>query len=114
MDIITEQSQSLDMTGAARGFAAVGSPARLRVLLELVRAGPVGLNVGQIRDRTGMPASTLAHHLRYLDAGGLISQQKAGRSVISRAEFSHLEALAGYILSECCIDQGGHGGSSHE
>ena len=55
---------------AAQGFAAVGSEPRLEVLLALVRAGHGGLTVGEIQERVGLPASTLAHHLRFLAAGG--------------------------------------------
>lgn len=89
---------------AAQGFAALGSEARLQVVLTLVRAGQKGLTVGDIQSRTGMAASTLAHHLRFLASAGLVLQEKDGRSVINRAAFDHLEALAGYILKECCAD----------
>ncbi|MTH99569.1 helix-turn-helix transcriptional regulator [Roseibium sp. RKSG952] len=91
---------------AAQGFAALGSEARLQVLLTLVKAGPDGLAVGDIQARTGLAASTLAHHLKFLTSAGLIAQEKSGRTVNSRAEFDHLEALAGYILKECCAEAG--------
>jgi len=89
---------------AAQGFAAVGSEPRLEVLLALVRAGRDGLTVGDVQDRVGLPASTLAHHLRFLAAGGLIEQERQGRAVVSRAAFSRIEALAGFLLNECCVD----------
>jgi DNA-binding transcriptional ArsR family regulator len=104
----------LDIEEAAQGFAAIGSEARLQVLLTLVRAGEEGLIVGEIQQRTGMAASTLAHHLRFLTSAGLVDQKKQGRSVCNRAVYAHLEALAGYILKECCADvpagDGGHNG----
>lgn len=89
---------------AARGFAAMGSEARLQVLKTLVRAGEPGLTVGEIQDRTGIAPSTLAHHLKFLIAGGLVEQEKAGRTVINRACFGELRALAQFILGECCAD----------
>jgi DNA-binding transcriptional ArsR family regulator len=89
---------------AAQGFAAVGSEARLMVLRILVRAGNRGLAINDIQHRTGIPASTLAHHLKFLAAGGLIEQEKRGRMVINRANYAHIEALAGYLLAECCAD----------
>jgi ArsR family transcriptional regulator, arsenate/arsenite/antimonite-responsive transcriptional repressor len=95
----------IDIEEAAQGFAAMGSEARLQVLQTLVKAGRTGLTVNGIQERLGMPASTLAHHLRFLASAGLIEQEKDGRSVISRAAFDHLEALAGYILKECCADE---------
>ena len=90
---------------AAQGFAAMGSEARLDILRVLVRAGQSGLTVGDIGERTGVPPSTLAHHLKFLVAAGVLEQERAGRSVITRAAFDHLQALVGFIMSECCVDQ---------
>ena len=94
----------LDFDQAADGFAAAGSRHRLEVLRHLVRAGPMGLPVGEIQDRTGMPASTLAHHLRHLTDSGLVSQLRQGRTVYNRANFDHIEDLASFLLRECCAD----------
>ncbi len=90
---------------ASQGFAAMGSEARLDVLRCLIRAGHDGLTVGAIQDRTGIAPSTLAHHLKFLTAAGLVIQKKHGRSVINRADYDRLEALAGFILNECCADE---------
>lgn len=89
---------------AAQGFAAVGSEPRLEVLLSLVRAGPDGLAVGEIQDRVDLPASTLAHHLRFLAAAGLIEQEREGRIVRNRAAFDRIENLADFLLRECCSE----------
>lgn len=107
-------SPTIEIEQAAQGFAAIGSEARLEVVRTLVRAGSKGLTIGDIQNRTGMAASTLAHHLKFLKSAGLIEQEKAGRSVINRANFPRLEALAGYILKECCADEIGHCGDHHE
>lgn len=96
---------NLSQQDAAQGFAAIGSEARLQVVLVLVKAGSKGLAVGDIQKRTNMPASTLAHHLRFLATAGLIEQVKEGRNIINRANFGHLENLASYILKECCSDE---------
>lgn len=89
---------------AAQGFAAMGSEARLKVLKTLIRAGEEGLTVGEIQDRTGIAPSTLAHHLKFLAAGELVTQEKRGRAVINRASYKQLQNLAQFILSECCAD----------
>lgn len=94
----------MDWEIAARGFAAMGSEARLQVLRILVRAGHEGMSVGDLQERTGIAASTLAHHLRFMTAGGLLEQERIGRTTINRASFEHLEALAAFIVSECCAD----------
>ncbi len=95
---------SLALGEAAQAFAAVGSEPRLEVLLALVRSGPEGLTVGEIQERLGMPASTLAHHLRSLAAAGLIEQERNGRSVTNRATYARIEDLATYLLRECCAE----------
>ncbi len=95
----------MDLEEVAQGFAALGSEARLQVVLTLVKAGRKGLTVGDIQTRTGMAASTLAHHLKFLSSAGLVLQEKDGRSVVNRAAVDHLEGLAGYILKECCVDE---------
>ena len=94
----------LNVGQAAQGFAAVGSEPRLAVLMALVRVGHDGLSVGQIQDRVKLPASTLAHHLRFLTDAGLIEQEKIGRTVINRASFGYIEELAGYLVKECCVE----------
>ncbi|MGB0797919.1 MAG: ArsR/SmtB family transcription factor [Planktomarina sp.] len=94
----------MDWNQTAQGFSAMGSEARLQVLKTLVRSGRQGLTISEIQEKTGMAASTLAHHLRFLAAGEVIRQEKIGRSVVNRAHFEHLEHLAHFILCECCAD----------
>jgi ArsR family transcriptional regulator len=94
----------MDIESAAQGFSAMGSGPRLMVLQALVRAGECGLSVGEIQERTGIAASTLAHHLKSLSAAGLINQRKQARAIVSTADFDHLATLAGFILEECCLD----------
>ncbi|MCW8905708.1 MAG: metalloregulator ArsR/SmtB family transcription factor [Sedimenticola sp.] len=96
----------IDLELAAQGFAAVGSESRLQVLRTLVRAGDPGLTIGEIGERLGIPASTLNHHLRFLAAADLIRQEKQGRMVINRANYPGLQALAEFLLHECCADCG--------
>jgi len=94
----------MDWAEVASGFSAMGSDARLQVLRVLVRAGTDGLSVNQIQTRTGIAPSTLAHHLKFMAAAGLIEQEKTGRTIQNWAALDHLEALAAFILSECCAD----------
>jgi len=95
----------MDPVTAAEGFSAMGSESRLAVLQTLVKAGPTGLTVGEIQSRTGIVASTLAHHLKFLGSANLILQERAGRSIINTANFEHLQTLASYILTECCAEE---------
>lgn len=87
---------------AAQGLAALGNRTRLRLYRLLVRAGQDGLNVGDLQRHLGVPASTLAHHLATLARAGLVSQERAGREVITRADYAAMRALVGYLTEECC------------
>jgi len=100
----TSPASTLALEEATQGFAACGSEPRLTVLRLLVRAGAEGLTVGEVQQRSGLPASTLAHHLGFLAAGGLVEQERRGRTVINRAAYGRLEALAAFLLEECCVD----------
>ena len=93
-----------DTKKAATRLAALGHEARLSVYRLLVRAGTDGLTVGEIADRLGMPASTLAHHLRALVQAGLVVQEKRGREVLNRPDFGIMTALLGFLADECCTD----------
>ena len=101
------QAPDMAFEEAAQGFAAVGSEPRLEVLLALVRAGSAGLTVGEIQKRVAIPASTLAHHLRFLADAGLIEQEKQGRAIVNRAAYDHIQMLADFLLRECCTEQQG-------
>lgn len=95
----------LSLEVAASTFAALGSEQRLTVLRNLVRAGPDGLSMGELGQRSGVTGSTLTHHLKILAQAGLVSQEKKGRSIICAAvAYKELHALAGFLVKECCAD----------
>ena len=94
----------MDAIEAAQGFSAMGSESRLEVLQTLVRAGEAGLSVGDIQARTGIAASTLAHHLKFLSAANLIIQRKEGRTIWTTANYDYLSSLASFILEKCCTE----------
>lgn len=86
----------------ARALAALGHPARLDVFRLLVRAGDDGLIVGDIALHTGLPLSTLAHHLRALVTAGLVQQERRGREIINTVNFDAMTRTLGFLTSECC------------
>ena len=103
-----QQINQIELLDAARAFAALGSEQRLAVLRTLVRAGPEGLTVGGLRDRVGLPASTLTHHLKTLAEAGLVDQEKRGREIhCSSAAFERVESLSRFLMNECCADADG-------
>jgi len=102
-----DSPQTPPLTLAAASFAALGSEQRLMVLRTLVRAGPDGLSIGLLGDRTGVTGSTLTHHLKLLAAAGLVKQERQGRSTICAAvAYEEVQALSHFLLTECCADAG--------
>ena len=94
----------LSLEEAATAFGALGSEQRLSVLQVLVGAGPEGVTMGTLGQRTGIGASTLTHHLRILTSAELVNQRREGRSVICTAAFDAVERLSDYLLLNCCTD----------
>ena len=96
---------TLSIEQAASTFAALGSEQRLEVLRTLVRAGPKGLTIGELGQRSGVTGSTLTHHMRILAQAGLVQQTKQGRSIICVAvAYEDLQELMNFVLAECCAD----------
>lgn len=99
------ETTELSLTEAAAAFAALGSEQRLGILQVLVRAGPEGLPMGELGERSGVRGSTLTHHLRILSAAGLVEQAKQGRSIIcSSIAYDQIEELSRFLLLNCCED----------
>ena len=98
-------SPTLDLAIAASTFAALGSEQRLTVLRSLVRAGPAGVTIGTLGERTGVSGSTLTHHMKILTQAGLVTQARQGRKIICAAvAYDELRALSKFLLNECCAD----------
>lgn len=85
-----------------RALAALGQPHRLRVFRALVVAGEEGLTPGTISEALALPAATLSFHLKELAAAGLVTQRRASRHLIYRADYAFMNALLGYLTDHCC------------
>ena len=96
------RADDLDVVTAALCLGELGNPARLEAYRALVTAGPAGLAVGEIREKLGIPDSTLTHHLTHLRHAGLITQEREGRVLRCRADFARMDALMRFMVSECC------------
>lgn len=92
---------------AANAMDALGSPVRLGIYRMLVRAGADGMSIGRIQQRTGVPRSTLSHHLHRLIGAGLVVTEKIGTSLICRADYRSMDDLVDFLSDECCVEEGG-------
>lgn len=87
---------------AARCLAELGNLTRLDIYRLLVRAGPSGLNISEMKARLDIPMSTLAFHLRGLVTAQLVLQEKIGREVICRAHYRQVNAVVEFLRENCC------------
>lgn len=85
-----------------RALGALAQESRLEIYRQLVQAGPPGLAAGEIRDRVGIPGTTLSFHLAQLSNAGLIRSTREGRSLIYAADFGAMQSLLGFLTENCC------------
>ena len=97
----------IELQSAASILAELGNETRLAIVRNLVRAGGDGLMVGEIQRATGIPGSTLTHHLQRLCQVGLVSQTRRGSALWCTADTGLVHSLAHYLIEECCAGEGG-------
>ncbi|MBL0042329.1 MAG: helix-turn-helix transcriptional regulator [Xanthomonadales bacterium] len=96
----------MELQIAIDSLAALAHDSRLRAFRLLVQAGPEGLPVGDIRDALDIPGATLSSHLNVLRHAGLVEDQREGRVIRCRANFTAMNALMAYLLENCCSGAG--------
>lgn len=92
----------MDTTAALIALKALGQPNRLAIYRLLVQAGPASMAVGDLRDQLTIPGATLTAHLHLLRAAGLVADQREGRVIRVRADYSQMEALIDFLTENCC------------
>ena len=91
---------------AAARLEALGNPTRLRIFRALVRAGEAGMSVGKLQTKLELAGSTLSHHIKVLVIVGLVTQERQATTLICRANFDVMRGIVGFLVSECCADEG--------
>ena len=102
IDTYFNYHRNMESTDALKALAALAQESRLAVFRALVEAGPDGLTPGDLAARLCIAANTLSFHLKELSHAGLVSQERAGRNLIYRAEFARMNALLAYLSRNCC------------
>jgi ArsR family transcriptional regulator, arsenate/arsenite/antimonite-responsive transcriptional repressor len=85
-------------------LSALGQSGRLEIFRLLVRAGPQGSCVEEIKRRVRMPGSTLSHHLDALTRCGLLSAHRSGRFIYYAVNWPKAGKLIRFITEDCCAD----------
>lgn len=92
----------MDTQSALSALSALAHAHRLAAYRALVQAGPAGLAVGELRELLGLPPATLTSHLNQLRAAGLISDEREGRVIRMRADYTQMDGLLAYLTENCC------------
>lgn len=87
---------------ALGAFAALSQETRLQIVRLLVVAGPDGLPSGQIGEKLEVSPSNVSFHLKELERAGLVSTERASRSIIYRADYDALGGLVRFLMEDCC------------
>lgn len=92
----------MDETEVAAALGALAHPVRLRIFRALVVVGQDGLTPGVMSEALGMPSTSLSFHLKELARAGLVTQERASRHLVYRAEYARMGDLLGYLTENCC------------
>ena len=83
-------------------MAALGNEARLSILKLLLSALPGEVSAGDIARHSGIPASTLSHHLERLRREGLVQSRRDKQWIWYSANPEVLEDLLNFLYHDCC------------
>ena len=83
-------------------MAALGNEARLSIIKLLLAELPGELAAGEIGRRSGIPNSTLSHHLDRLRKEGLVRSRKEKQWIWYSADIGTLSDLVDFLYHDCC------------
>lgn len=92
---------------AVLALAALAQESRLEIFRLLVRRGKRGMTPGELSEKLTIPAATLSFHLKELTRAGLLKPRRESRSIIYSADFERMQELLGFLMENCCADDGG-------
>jgi DNA-binding transcriptional ArsR family regulator len=92
----------MEASDVVRALAALAQPVRLQLFRALVVTGPQGLTPGTMAEGLGISPSALSFHLKELLHAGLVTQERASRHLIYRAEFARMNAVLAFLTDNCC------------
>src|SRR5262245_37466660 len=92
------------MTRRVKQLSALGQEDRLKIFRLVVRAGPQGNCVDDIKRRLKMPGSTLSHHLDALTQSRLLSARRAGRFIFYAVNWREAAELIRFLTEDCCAE----------
>lgn len=92
----------MEVSEALESFAALSQETRLAAYRLLVREEPEGLPAGEIARALDVPHNTLSGHLSILSRAGWVVSTRHGRTIIYRANLSHMRSVLHFLVWDCC------------
>jgi ArsR family transcriptional regulator, arsenate/arsenite/antimonite-responsive transcriptional repressor len=87
---------------AVLALSALAQPTRLQAFRLLVQHEPEGIAAGDLARLLEVPQNTLSAHLSVLSRAGLVTSERQSRSILYRANLSAFQAVALFLLQDCC------------
>lgn len=87
----------MEKTDVTSKLSALAQPVRLDIVLTLA-SHREGLSAARLADETGALRTNAAVHLTVLRNAGLVSSQRAGRSITYRVDRDALRDLADFLV----------------
>lgn len=95
----------MDNLNATNAFSALSQPIRLDVFRLLVKAGPKGMQSGEIGDMLDVRQNTMSTNLNILLRSGLVRNERQGRTIRYFADMNGIAELLEFLLEDCCGGQ---------
>lgn len=92
----------MEATDAIDVLTALGQATRLEAFRLILRHEPDGLAAGEIARRLDIPQNTMSTHLAILARAGLITSERASRSIFYRAEIDRVREITSFLVNDCC------------
>lgn len=83
-------------------LTTLGHPQRLAIFRLLMRRYPDRMPAGEIAGVLDLKASTLSTYLSALMQAGLVTQERAGTSLLYTVDMSAVQQTFDYLLLDCC------------
>lgn len=83
-------------------LASLAQPTRLAVVRRLLSAYPGSFAAGELARACEAPHNTMSAHLAILARAGLVSAERAGRTMNYRADVTAFRGLVTFLTSDCC------------
>lgn len=89
----------------ARLCSALANERRVAIFHHLLATPRTGCTFGDIAAQTGIPPSSLTHHLKEMQAGGLLLRRADGARTIFTLDLALLEQVFSQLLGQCCAGE---------